>query len=238
MNMKPIVRIATPLAVMLACIALAAAAQRHETRPVSGFHAVALSAPIDVELVQGDTESLALDGDDAAISDIETYVEDGTLKIRKKSHFDWPGRTKVVAHVAFRNVDALATKGSGDIKAAALKSPGLKVSIAGSGDVRIDALAATQLEVSIAGSGDMFVGGKVDEVHTSIAGSGDMKAGNLETRVAKISIAGSGDAMLWAHEAISVSIVGSGDVRYYGDPKVSTSVLGSGSVKRIGASPS
>ncbi|HLX22112.1 MAG TPA: head GIN domain-containing protein [Usitatibacter sp.] len=236
--MRPIARIAAPVAVMLACIAGAAAAQRHETRAVSGFHAVALSAPIDVELVQGDTESLVLEGDDAAISDIETYVEDGTLKIHKKSHFDWPNRTKVLAHVTAKNIDGLATKGSGDIKAAALKCPGLKVSIAGSGDVRIDALAATQLEVSIAGSGDMMVGGKVDEVHTSIAGSGDMKAGKLETRVAKISIAGSGDAMLWARETISVNIVGSGDVRYYGDPRVSTSVLGSGSVKRIGASPS
>jgi hypothetical protein len=228
------------IALLLASIAMtAAAADRHETRPVSGFHAVSLAAPINLEVVQGDAEGLTLDGDEKMIADLETFVENGTLKIRNKSNWNWDWHSDhLVARVMMKSVDALSTKGSGDIKAMSLKSDGLKISIAGSGDVIIGTLSANHLDVSIAGSGDMLVGGKVDEVHTSIAGSGDMKAGRLDTRVANISIAGSGDAMLWAREAISVSIVGSGDVRYYGDPKVSTSVMGSGSVKRIGASPS
>jgi hypothetical protein len=239
MNMRPIVRIASSVVLTLACVAVAAAAQRHETRPVSGFHAVALLAPINVEIVQGDTEGLTLDGEDAMLADLETVVENGALKIRNKSNSNWNWHVDhVVARVTLKNIDALSTKGSGDIKAITLKSDALKVSIAGSGDIIIGTLSANNLEVSIAGSGDMLVGGKVDQVHTSIAGSGDMKAGGLESRVSSISIAGSGDATLWARESISVSIVGSGDVRYYGDPAVKSSVLGSGDVKRMGASPS
>jgi hypothetical protein len=238
--MRPIARIAAPVALMLACIAMAAAAERHETRAVSGFHAVALSAPIKVELVQGDAEGMTLDGDEAALAEIETVVEDGSLKIRNKSHswFSGPDMSRVVAHVSAKTIDGLSTAGSGDIRTASLRTKDLKVSIAGSGDVRIETLAASDVQVSIAGSGDVLVGGKADVVHTSIAGSGDMKASKLESRESSVSIAGSGDAMLWAHDSIHVSIMGSGDVRYYGDPAVNKSVLGSGEVKRMGASPS
>jgi Putative auto-transporter adhesin, head GIN domain len=236
--MKPVFRFASPVALMLACVALAAAAQHHETRPLSGYHAVSLAAPIRLDLVQGDAESVALDGDDAAVAEIETVVEDGILKIRNKSYFTNANLSKVVAHVSVKNLDALSTKGSGDIRTGALKGRELKLSVSGSGDIRIETLSATDLSVSIAGSGDVFIAGKVDNVSTSIAGSGDMKAAKLESRESHISIAGSGDALLWVHDTIDVSIMGSGDVRYYGDAKVKSSVMGSGSVKRVSASPS
>jgi Putative auto-transporter adhesin, head GIN domain len=236
--MKPIVRIASPIALMLAFVAMAAAAQHHEARALSGYHAVALAAPIRVELVQGDAEGVALDGDEAAIAEIETFVENGVLKIGNKSYFTPANMSKVVAHVSVKKIDALSTKGSGDIRTAALKCDDLKISIAGSGDIRIDTLSAADLHVSIAGSGDLLVAGKVDSVSTSIAGSGDLKAAKLESRDAHVSIAGSGDAVLWVHDAISVSIVGSGDVRYYGEATVKSSVIGSGSIKRVSASPS
>jgi hypothetical protein len=236
--MKPVIRIAVFAAMAIASIAMASAPQRHETRPVSGFHAVSLAAPINVEIVQGDTESLTLDADEELLAVLETVVENGVLKIRDTS--TW-GRTwhidHVIARITMKTIDSLSTRGSGDIKAAAVKSDGLKVAIAGSGDIFIGALTANELDVSIAGSGDMMVGGKVDHVHTSIAGSGDMKAGRLDSRTSNVSIAGSGDATLWARESISASIVGSGDVRYFGDPAVKSSVMGSGSVKRMGASP-
>jgi hypothetical protein len=235
--MKPFVRITQSIALMFACVAMAAAAQRHETRAVSGYHSVGLAAPIRVELVQGDAEGVVLDGDDDALADLETVVEDGSLKIRNKSNVSWANFSKVVAHVSVKSIDALASKGSGDIRAGALQCGDLKLSIAGSGDIRIDALSARDLHVSIAGSGDVLLAGKVNNVSTSIAGSGDMKAAKLESRESHVSIAGSGDALLWAHDAIDVSIVGSGDVRYYGDPKVKSSVLGSGSIKRVSASP-
>jgi len=236
--MKSMVRSLASFAMMLAFVAVAAAQQRQETRAVSGFTSISLSAPINVELVQGDTEGMALDGDAAALADLETVVEHGSLKIRTLSYFEVPGMQKVHARISVKSIDALAIAGSGDIKSMALKCNDLKISIAGSGDVRIQALTASDLHVSIAGSGDALLGGKVDTVSTSIAGSGDMKAAKLESRQSKVSIAGSGDAMLWAREQISVSIMGSGDVRYYGDPTIKSSILGSGSVKRVAAAPS
>jgi hypothetical protein len=232
-------RIASTVLLAFALGSLAAsAADRRDNRAVAGFNAVALSAPIKVEITQGDTESLVLEGDPAALDEIETVVENGTLRIRTKPDSRTRLMGKVRAWLGVKKIESLAISGSGDIASAALRNPTMRISISGSGDVRIGRLDASDLEVSVSGSGDVTVAGKTETVTTSIAGSGDMKAAKLETRLAKVSIAGSGDATVWPREALTVSIVGSGDVRYYGDPKLKSSIIGSGSVRRVGEIPS
>ena len=237
--MRTAFRQAAVIAAFAACLSLdAAAADRRETRPVAGFSAIELSAPLKLELIQGDTESLVVEGDERALADLETVVEKGSLILRAKARFGLPWNSKVRATVTAKNIEALAISGSGDIAAQSLRSPSLRIAVSGSGDVRIVALDSSNVEVSVSGSGDVSIGGKADGVSTRIAGSGDVKAGKLEARAAKISIAGSGDTTVWAKESLAVSIAGSGDVRYYGDPSVKKSIVGSGSVRRLGQSPS
>lgn len=236
--MKTAARIASAFLLMAAFVALAVAADRRESRPLAGFNAIALSAPIKVEVTQGEAETLALEGDEAALADLETVVEQGVLHIRTRSRIQVAGMSKVRARVGAKALEALRISGSGDIVARELRAQGFRIAVSGSGDVRIGALTATRVEVAVSGSGDVTVGGRADFVSTSIAGSGDVNVGKLEAREAKVSIAGSGDATLWARESLNVSIVGSGDVRYYGDPAVKRSVVGAGSVRRAGATPS
>jgi len=226
-------------AASFACLAVATAlaVDRQEARGVSGFTGLSLRAPVNVDLVQGDSEGLVLEGDPDAIARIETVVENGTLKIRYSAHEHAWNLAKIRAHVRMKTVESLAIAGSGDIAAQSLRAKDLRVSISGSGDVRIGALAADHLSASISGSGDLSVAGKAERTETSIAGSGDLKAARLESREARVSIAGSGDATVWAKDQVSVSIVGSGDVRYYGDPRLERSVAGSGSVQRLAAAP-
>jgi Putative auto-transporter adhesin, head GIN domain len=233
-------RLSLPFAFVTALAAAVAvhAADRSETRAAAGFNAIGLAAPVTVDVVQGDAEGLVVEGDGAALAELETVVEGGTLKIRTRSRKDVPGMSKVRVHVSAKAIEALNIAGSGDITAATLRAPTLKVAVSGSGDVRIDALDSTTLTVSVAGSGDVLVGGKADTLTTSIAGSGDVKAGKLAARTAKVSISGSGDVTVWAREQLSVSVVGSGDVRFYGDPEVKRLILGSGSLRRLGATPS
>ena len=237
--MSPFTRLAIPLALMTTLVALAVpAADRRETRAATGFTAIGLTAPVNVDLTQGDVEGLVVEGDQAALADLETVVEGGTLKIRTRSRKAVPGMSKVRVHVRAKTIDALRISGSGDINAPTLRAPTLKIAVSGSGDLRIGELDATTVDVSVAGSGDVLVGGKADTLSTSIAGSGDVNAGKLAARTAKVSIAGSGDVTLWAREQLSVSVVGSGDVHFYGDPEVKRSILGTGSVRRLGATPS
>src|SRR4030095_6914061 len=58
-----------------------------ENRPVSGFSSIAVGLPGDVRVTQGDTETLSITPDDNVLPQIESVVENGTLKIRfRKEH--------------------------------------------------------------------------------------------------------------------------------------------------------
>jgi hypothetical protein len=206
------------IAAGLALLASLAAAAATEARPVAEFTAVAVSAPVRVEVALGERDGVELEGDAGAIARIETTVEKGVLRIRlKERSLRWD--YKVVAHVTARRIGALSVAGSGDVHAKELRGEALAIDVAGSGDVIVDA-------------------GKVGSLNLNIAGSGDVRMAKVEARSVSVSIAGSGDAIVWARESLSVSVVGSGDVRYYGDPAVSRSIVGSGDIRRLAAAPS
>lgn len=125
-----------PLAALLLAASLPlAAAQQRDACPVSGFDAVALSAPVELTLVQGDAEGLVLEGDEADLARIGTVVEDGTLRIRSRERFGASiFRSKVHGTVKARNVRAVSVAGSGDVRY--YGDPALGKSVLGSGPVR------------------------------------------------------------------------------------------------------
>ena len=188
-----------------------------ETRPASGFVAVALEASFTVKVRQSGREALSLTADDNLLPLIETVVETRsgrpTLVLRWKRHTSIQHRSDIVATIDAATVKGLATSGSGTIEAEAVQGDALSLSVAGSGDIRAKAVKVASLQTSVAGSGDIAVTGAA--------------------AVLKVSIAGSGDAKVTAHAALSVSIAGSGDVRYGGRvTAVKTSIVGSGDVTR------
>jgi len=211
--------------------------KKSEAREVGPFTGIVLGIPAVVEIKLGDKESVVVEADDNLVAEVETVVENGSLRIRFKDHFSLFHSREIKVFVVARRIATLAISGSGDIRAAALKGDSLSASISGSGDIRIGQLECGALQVAISGSGNFIAGGNAESLAASIAGSGDLTAGRLETRRASVNIVGSGDAQVWAREALSVSVAGSGDVAYYGDPAISKSMLGSGTVRRLGPRP-
>jgi hypothetical protein len=189
-----------------------------EDRALSGYRGISLSIPGRVEIVQGAVEGIRITADDNVMPEIETVVENGSLKLRFRKSMSLVGKSTIRIAVSARNIEAIAVAGSGDVHAPALASP--------------------QLVVNIAGSGNVHLGGRTETLNVNISGSGDLGASKLDTQSVKVSVAGSGDAVVWARKTLTVSVAGSGDIRYYGDPAVTRSVVGSGSVRRLGAAPS
>ena len=91
------------------------AADSRETRPVAGFSGIDLGVPAKLEIIQGETESLALQGPADVLADIETIVRnDGVLLIRKRTRGSWPFHTEVRIVVNAKRVESVAIAGSGD----------------------------------------------------------------------------------------------------------------------------
>jgi hypothetical protein len=201
-----------------------------ETRSVSGFHGIAVDVPANVTLRQGTTEGLTLTTDDNIAPLVETVVENGALKIRwarKNLSLDIK-RLEIV--IDAKTIDALAVRGSGQLRAPSLKAGALNVAVEGSGQMALDALEATSLKVAIRGDGELTTAGRVETLDVAISGSGEIHAAKLESRRVQLALNGSAQATVWAKDDLVATIAGSGEVSYYGNPKITQTVAGSGRI--------
>lgn len=206
-----------------------------ERRDVSGFSAIHLSGPIDLELKASDREGVTVKADDNVVPMIETRVTGGdrpALEIRVKPDAAFRASRSPLVVVEFRSLAELVIRGSGKVRADRIDANDFALSMAGSGDVRIATLHAKLFGAVLSGSGDLKVGGRADQQAYALSGSGDVAASRLEGRSVKISISGSGDATVNASESLEVSIAGSGSVIYRGSPRVSQTIRGSGRVRQ------
>lgn len=218
------------------CVSLAHAALSasfgDETRNVSGFHAIANSGNIVVEVRLADRESVRLEGDDAAIRQIETVVEGGTLNIRFKRNAQQSNWGKVTAYVSAKQVDELKQSGSGSISVLdPIAGKALQVSLSGSGRVTFES-STEVLNASISGSGRILANGRAGQFNMSISGSGRFDGSDLKTQTANLKVSGSGNTSVHVDQQLDASISGSGNITYSGDARTNVRTSGSGKVRK------
>lgn len=208
-----------------------------QNRDVGHFRALSVGISGDVEIRSGNTEGVIVETDDNLQAQIETVVEDGTLRIRlaKKNLRLDTRHIKVIVNA--RTLEKLSVSGSGNVTADKLRGENLTLDVGGSGSLNVAQLESESVAIALGGSGSLKAAGNTERLQISIGGSGRVQVGQLQSRDVVVSIGGSGQSTVWAKKSLSVSVAGSGDVNYYGDPQISNTVMGSGTIKRLGGAP-
>jgi hypothetical protein len=208
-------------------------------RHLSGFNAVNVAGPFDVDIIQGATESVKVEAPADIMDRILTEVNNGVLKIyNKRDTWDWGNfwghHKKILVHVTVKDINSINISGSGDVSFRdGITANSLKLRISGSGDMT-GKLNAKTLESSITGSGDMKLSGNAESSTVSVVGSGDFTARNLLTVSSAVRVSGSGDAEVNASDRVDAAVNGSGDVRYTGAAKnINSRKNGSGDITRF-----
>lgn len=206
-----------------------------ETRKVSGFTGISSSGSYHVIITMGTTESLRLEGDADHISEIETVVESGTLKIRNnKKSGSWTSRTgKINIYITAKSLKNLTLSGSGDMNVKGLvKSTDISTTLGGSGNISLT-LEATNYAATISGSGEIKASGKTENARINVSGSGDFEGNGLRTNVTSAKVSGSGNIFINADKALEAAMSGSGNIRYSGSAAVKASKSGSGRISKL-----
>jgi len=208
-------------------------------RHLSGFNAVNVAGPFDVDIIQGATESVKVEAPADVMERILTEVNGGVLKIyNKHDNWNWGDfwghHKKILVHVTVKDINSINISGSGDVSfREGITANSLKLRISGSGDMT-GKLNAKTLESSITGSGDMKLSGSAESSTVSVVGSGDFTARNLLTVSSAVRVSGSGDAEVNASDKVDAAVNGSGDVRYTGAAKnINSRKNGSGDITRF-----
>jgi Putative auto-transporter adhesin, head GIN domain len=232
--MKSIAYTLFSLVLLMTATLNASAQSSSQTREVSGFNSVASAGPFNVHIKLDGTESLKIDADADIISDIETTVKDGALKIKYKDHEYWnKNMSKIDIYVTAKSLTGLVNSGSGSIKVDGLISTdNFKAVLSGSGNISTS-VKSDGLHAVISGSGSIKLSGNTNDADIVVTGSGELNGKDLKTSSSQVTITGSGNVYVAADKSVSAHIVGSGSVIYSGNATVSdTRFVGSGRVTK------
>lgn len=202
------------------------------TYALTGFTAVALRGPDDVDVRVGEDFSIRATGDPAILDTLEIELVGDELRIGREGewlqwdHSDAEGR--VAVSVTMPSLRAASLAGSGDLTIDRAEAESFEASLAGSGNLVIGELRASESEFDVAGSGNIRAAGVSPEVEVGIAGSGDVDIAELRAERLEAEIAGSGNVEAYATRTARASFLGSGDVRVRGGAECRSDALGSG----------
>ncbi len=207
-----------------------------ETRSIASVTRVSLDGFGELQIVQGDRESLTIEAEPRIMRRIETTVIDDTLRIGLRTGLLLqviPTRD-VRYYLTVVDLDHLRVGGLGQADVAALETDTLTIDQSGAGRINLRSLTAETLSVQLTGVGVCDVSGQVAEQDVTITGWARYGAGELKSERASIRVTGLASARVWSIEYLEGDVSGVGIISYHGDPELSENVSGVGRVRSIG----
>ena len=229
------------LAICVAAIGRTAGGAPLAEQTLPPFDRLAVAGFADVSLVQGDAESIALEGSIEYLRNLKLDVSDGRLTIENNRARRWwdevigDGKAPRIT-ITYRKLTGIGVDGAASVRADRLAADRLAVSASGAASLRIAELEASELTVTGSGALKMEVAGRVATQKVRISGAGDYRAAKLDSQNATVTVSGAGRVVVRVQKTLEVSVTGAGSVDYYGDPKVTQDIRGVGSVSRRGGS--
>jgi hypothetical protein len=202
-----------------------------ETRELGGFSRVDSRGSLDVQVEQGPAFAVTVSIDSNLIAHVDTHVAGDTLVIDLDENIFDPLAGPHV-RVTLPRADALAVRGSGDMKVPALtQDTPIALHLSGSGELAWQG-AVPQIDARVNGSGGLRLTGSTDRLEVAVSGSGDVAASRLEAATGAVEVNGSGDVSVTIRQSAEVSIRGSGDVDLFGGARLTrVSQTGSGDLR-------
>jgi len=217
---------------------------------LSNFHSININSSLDVQLKQGDKQSVVAEGNANIINRIKKNVSYGIWNIElEKGNYSFENLT---IHITIPHLEKVKINGSGDVEAGQFNIKALSIQIGGSGDVMfkegveiendldihingsgdvtLKDVNAKSIKCNVSGSGDIQLSGNSQAAEYQISGTGDVKAMNFKSDNVKVNINGSGDVKVYALRSLNIDVNGSGDVYYRGDANVNSRLKGSGDI--------
>ena len=209
-----------------------------EPRSASNFTAIDMRTLGNVNITQGQNESVTVKGSDNVVPVITTTVSNGTLIIDSEKNTTFTGMTPsnmLTFTIVVKDLASLTISGLADVKVGTLSAANLALTMSGAGSITLDQLTADSLNITVSGLGNVALAGQVTDATVNIPGAGNVSAPDLKIETAGITVSGLGNAVVWVTGQLNGTISGAGSVSYYGSPNTSTSSTGLGSFKSLGS---
>ncbi len=183
-----------------------------EFRSVENFTKVSSEGVFEINIIQGDTQSVEVIANSNIIHRVKTKVINGELRIYLDNN-------------NYRDIDLEVNITVPSIK-------GIKNS--GTGNISIlDVNTTDDFNVYNSGTGDITIEGTANSLTIKNEGTGKFEGFLFTVDECDVRIIGSGDCEVNVLNELNVDIQGSGDVYYLGTPIIETYITGSGKIINV-----
>jgi hypothetical protein len=191
-----------------------------QNRQVSGITRVELAANGNLEIRQGQSESLVVTGDEAILPALLTNVSLGQMTIRYDPRYNIRNNAPVKMVLTVKDLNELKLSSSGTVKVGPLTTRNFSLILSSSCNVTVQGLQADKVTTRITSSGDIVMQGTAGTLNLDVSSSVNFQAGDLKVQNANLRISSSADVTLWVVKDLQANISSSSNIAYYGNPVV------------------
>ncbi len=190
-----------------------------ETRDLSGFEGVQVSAGIDVYLTEGNEFEVIVEADENLMEVILTEIKGDMLVVKTDRVNIRHARSKKV-HVTLPELSELKISSAGDCEGQTpFTCDDLRLGISSAGNMSLE-VEANKIYLDISSSGDAHIEGSTNILEASLSSAGELNAYDLIAKKVDIVVSSAGDARVHATEEISMNASSAGNIYYRGDAEV------------------
>jgi hypothetical protein len=209
-------------------------AQTKQTRTVGDFSGISSATGIEVEITQGNENSVVVSASkDEFIDKMKTEVDkNGVLKIymENKKGMGWNNRynVKLYAYVTYKSINKLmASSGSSLETKNTLKADALSIDVNSGAKIEAD-IQTIDCDVVMSSGADSRVKGTATNIKMDASSGSTFKGADLSTEICRASVSSGADIKIGVSKKISASASSGGSIKYKGNPEVERKAESSG----------
>ncbi len=186
-----------------------------EIRPVGDFTGIRTSSVIKIEITQGETCSVTVEGSANDIKQVNTEVKDGILSITSGAS-DIEDDSKVI--VTVKNLRSIDLSGASNTSSTnKIVSDSLRIIGSGASSLKLD-VQTDYLKSILSGASNLKISGNTKNLDAVLTGASQMKGYSLIAERATITTSGAASAHLNTTTALIATTSGASEVHYQGNP--------------------
>lgn len=201
-----------------------------ESRNLSAFTAIDVSAQIDIELtVTGEADGPPQRGparapvatvrcDSNLIHQIQTHVDDGVLHVHTDGRIDLHPRTTCELTVSTESLARIRIEGPSGVVVDGVVDELRAIDVEGPAELDVEGIAVAHLDVEVEGPADVSLAGTVDAAVIDLEGPVGFDAPHLEARDLELVANGPVDADVRATDSVSLDLEGPVSLDVHGHP--------------------
>jgi len=208
------------LILLLPGISLAGYPDETQTRQVSSFSAIHVSAGIALFLESGTQEKVTVEGKADEIDRIVTEVKNGTLHVYRKGKFglNFDFHSDCEVHVTAKTLEGLDASSGSEVKASnSFSGNEIRVNASSGSEVTLD-LQYDKVYADSSSGSEIHLSGQTKLLDVSVSSGSDIDACEMAAGVVHADASSGGEICVSAGSELHANASSGGDIEYDGNP--------------------